>query len=96
MPIYGFTLISASGGSQEVAVREAASDDDACELASELLLESDFAIVEVLHGRRVIYRVSKIDPEPSERKPAAPSVRSRAERLADDDSTAPDLLSKRG
>ena len=63
MAIYSFNLISSSGGSRPAAVvREAASDDDACEIATELLLESHFSIIEVLRGRQVIYRVSKVDP----------------------------------
>ena len=63
MAIYSFTLTPASGGSQSAAViREADSDDDACEIASELLLESNFSTIEVLRGRRVVYRVSKVDP----------------------------------
>jgi hypothetical protein len=63
--IYGFTLIAADGSSQSAEAKEAACDDDACEIASELLLESDFPIIEVWRGRWMIYRVSKVDPDQS-------------------------------
>jgi hypothetical protein len=81
--IYAFTLIAADGSSQSADAREATSDDDACEIASELLLESDCPIIEVWRGQWMIYRVSKIDHVQSDRKPPAVSARSRAENLAD-------------
>ena len=77
MTIYAFTLIAADGRSQSAGARKAASDDDAREIASELLLESEFPIIEVWRGRWMIYRVSKVDHEQSDRKPPAASARSR-------------------
>jgi hypothetical protein len=94
--IYAFTLIAADGSSQSAGVREAASDDDACELASELLLESEFPIIEVWRGRWRIYRVSKIDNEQSDRKPPAASARSRARGLTDGDPSEEEKPPKRG
>ena len=81
MTIYAFTLIAADGSSQSAGVREAASDDDACEIASELLLKADFPLIEVWRGRWMIYRVSKVDHEQPDRKPPAASARSRATGL---------------
>ena len=89
MTIYGFTLIAADGSSQPAGAKEAASDDDACELASELLLESDFPIIEVWRGRWMIYRVSKVDHQQSERKPPAASARSRTTGPAEEPDVAP-------
>ena len=71
--IYAFTLIGAEGKGRPAGVREAASDDEACEIASELLIESAAPVIEVWRGRWMIFRVSKIDPL-SYRKPPASSA----------------------
>ena len=60
---YRFRLIATNGGVGSVCVMKADSDDKACELASELLLESIFPIIEVWRARKMIYRVRKVDPK---------------------------------
>ena len=94
MTIYAFTLITAEGSSQSAGVREAASDDDACEIATDLLLESDSRIIEVWRGKWMIYRVSKVDQ--AERKPPAVSAHRRAKKVDDNLALVKGKAARRG
>ena len=51
---------------------DADSDDQACELSSELLLKSDYTVIEVWRGMKMIYRVSKANPDESAHRSMAP------------------------
>jgi hypothetical protein len=62
MSNYRFVLVAARGPAGSACIIEAASDDVACELGSELLWESDFPTVEVWRACEMICRVSKLDP----------------------------------
>ena len=62
MPTYHLRLIAPDGVIRSAGHRDAASDDAVCEVASELLLESVFPVIEVWRSDEMIYRVSKIDP----------------------------------
>jgi hypothetical protein len=66
MPTYRFSFIETNGRAGTACVMEADSDDDACELASELLLESNFQLIEVWRASDMICRVCKIDPDQPE------------------------------
>ena len=63
MSNYRFVLVATHGPGGSACIIEADSDDMACELGSELLLESEFPIVEVWRAREMIYRMSKLDPK---------------------------------
>ena len=61
VPVYAFTLIAEDSSSQLARVCEACSDDEACDIATEILLETDFPIIEVWRGKWMVYRLSRLD-----------------------------------
>ena len=61
MPVYAFTLIAEDSSSELAGVCEASSDEEACDIATEILLDHEFPIIEVWRGKWMIYRLSKLD-----------------------------------
>ena len=69
MPTYRFRLIATDGVIQSPGTTDADCDDAACEVATELLLDSDYPVIEVWQAGAMIYRLSKVDPSET-RSPA--------------------------
>ena len=61
MPTYRFSLLGTDGKVQSNRVMESTSEDAACEIGSELLLESSCQVLEVWCGSTLIFRVAKVD-----------------------------------
>ena len=61
VPVYAFTLIAKDSSSRLARVCKVSSDDEACDIATEILLDSDCAVIEVWRSKWMIYRLSKLD-----------------------------------
>ena len=61
MASYRFTLLASDGSLQTNSAMESPSDDEACEIGSELLLRSEFNVLEIWRGSAMIFRVAKVD-----------------------------------
>ena len=61
MPTYRFSLLGADGEVQSNRIMDSASEDAACEVGSELLLESTCHVLEVWRGSTLVFRVAKVD-----------------------------------
>ena len=63
MASYRFTLLASDGSVQSNCTMESPSEDEACEIGSELLLKSEFNVLEIWRGSTMIFRVAKVDRE---------------------------------
>jgi hypothetical protein len=63
MASYRFILLATDGSVETNWTRESLSDDEACELGTELLLRSKSNVLEIWRGSTMIFRVTKVDRE---------------------------------
>ena len=63
MASYRFTLLARDGSVQTNCAMDSRSDDEACEIGSELLTRSEFNVIEIWRGSTMIFRVAKVDRE---------------------------------
>jgi hypothetical protein len=59
MPKYRFSSLGVDGAVQTSCVREVASDDEAREIASELLAENQSETIEVWNVLKLVHRASR-------------------------------------
>ena len=62
MTTYRFSLLGADGSIDAGVTLPAATDDAAAEIATDLLMESASATIEVWENERLVFRVGRVSP----------------------------------
>jgi hypothetical protein len=63
MASYRFALLGTDGGLHTSCTMQCSSEDEACDIGSELLMGSKLNVLKIWRGTTMVFRVAKVDRE---------------------------------